>query len=181
MPSWQMLMVRGAVAVVFGLVAMTWRMETAVLLVLVWGVWAVCDGVALLAQSLMGRVKDGRWWAVAVGVIAVVVGVLAVARPGLATVTLTWLLGAWAIVRGGVELVTALSVSGGHRWLLLAGGALSIVIGLLFVLNPGGAAVALAFLLGLLAVGWGVLYLVTALQLRRELRATGPAHPPLPA
>ena len=180
MPSWQMLMVRGAVAVVFGLVAMTWRMETAVLLVLVWGVWAVCDGVALLAQGLMGKVKDGRWWAVAVGVIAVVVGVLAMARPGMAAVTLTWLLGAWAILRGGFELIAALGVSGASRWLLLGGGALSLLIGLVFVLNPGGAAVALAFLLGLLAVGWGVLHLVTAFELRRELRATGPSHP-LPA
>ena len=180
MPSWQMLMVRGTVAVVFGLVAMTWRMETAVVLVLVWGVWAVCDGVALLAQAFTGEATDGRWWAVAVGVIALVVGVLAVARPGLAAVTLTWLLGAWAIVRGGVEMLAGVSVSGRHRWLLLGGGTLSILIGLLFVLNPGGAAVALAFLLGVLAVGWGIVYLATGFELRRELRAAGPSHP-LPA
>ena len=180
MPGWQMVMVRGAVAVVFGLVAMTWRMETAVVLVLIWGVWAVCDGVSLLAQAFTGKVQDGRWWAVTLGVIAVLVGVLAIVRPGLAAVTLTWLLGAWAIVRGALEMLVALGLSGRYRWFLLAGGTLSIVIGLLFVLNPGGAAVALAFLLGLLAVGWGIVYLSTGFALRRELRSTGPSHP-LPA
>jgi uncharacterized membrane protein HdeD (DUF308 family) len=180
LPSWQMLMVRGVLAVVFGVVAMTWRVETAAVLVVIWGVWAVCDGVSLLVQAFTRRTDGARWWAAGVGLIAVVAGLLAIARPGMAAVTLTWLLGIWAIARAGLEALGARHVSGSPRWLLLAGAGLSMLIGVLFVVNPGEAAVALTFLLGLTAVVWGVVYLINGFTVRRELQSTGPGHP-LPA
>jgi uncharacterized membrane protein HdeD (DUF308 family) len=179
-PSWQMLMVRGAVAIIFGVVAITLRVETAVVLVLLWGVWALCDGISLLAQAFTGRAERGRWWAVAMGVVAVLAGLLAISSPGVAAVTFTWLLGIWVIARAGFETLAAFSVSGGPRLLLLGGAAFSMLIGILFVLNPGEAAVALTFLLGVLALAWGVVYVINGFEVRRELRSTGPEHP-LPA
>jgi uncharacterized membrane protein HdeD (DUF308 family) len=180
LPSWQMLTVRGLLAVVFGVVAMTWRVETAAVLVVVWGVWAVCDGIALLAQAFTGRAEGARWLAAGVGLVAVLAGLLAIARPGMAAVTLTWLLGIWAIARAGLEALGARHVSGGPRWLLLAGAGLSMLIGVLFVANPGEAAVALTFLLGLTAVVWGVVYLINGFTVRRELQSTDSGDP-LPA
>ena len=48
--SWKMLLVRGAVAVVFGIVAVAWPDTTIIVLVVLWGIWALVDGIGLAAQ-----------------------------------------------------------------------------------------------------------------------------------
>ena len=66
------------------------------------------------------------------------------------------------------------------RWLLVLSAALSILLGILFVANPGAGAVGIAVLLGVTALIWGITLIAVGLSVRRGL--PGPAHTsPTPA
>ena len=100
--------------------------------------------------------------------IALVVALVAIFRPGVAASAVTWLLGIWLLVRGLFELVGAFSSTvSAPRWLLVLGALLDLVLGWLFVTNPGESAKAVAFVIGILAIAWGLVFVVLALATRR--------------
>jgi uncharacterized membrane protein HdeD (DUF308 family) len=180
--SWKAMVVRGAVGIVFGVVALVWPIQTVITLALLWGIWALADGISSIGQAFTPEGKDGRVWLVIMGVVALLAGVYAITSPSNAAVVLTWLLGIWLIVRGLFEVFAAFSSSRvAPRWLLLVGAALSLVLGVLFVANPGTAAVTLAVWLGLLAVVWGVVMVVAGIAQHRELPAASDKLAPGPA
>jgi uncharacterized membrane protein HdeD (DUF308 family) len=101
--------------------------------------------------------------------------------PGLTATTLTWILGIWLIMRGVFESVAAFTDRRVvPRWMLVLTGTLSILLGVLFGLNPGAGAVSIAVALGATALLWGVTFIGTGLSVRRTLRA-GEAQEHCPA
>jgi uncharacterized membrane protein HdeD (DUF308 family) len=167
--SWKMQVVRGAVGIVFGILAIAWPIETAKTLMLLWGFWALLEGISLLVQAFQSKTQGSRLGRAVLGVIAVVVAFFAIFSPGVTAQTLTWLVGIWLIIRGLFEVLTAFSSYRlTPRWLLLVGAALSILLGVFFVANPGRGAVGIAVWLGLMALCWGVVFVVTGFVLRRE-------------
>ncbi len=167
--SWKVLVVRGALGIVFGLVAMIWPVETLLTLVILWGIWALVDGISSIAAAF--GVEGGLPKTVLIlsGVIAILVAVFAIFRPGVAGTALTWILGIWLIVRGVIDAVAALTGRlPGSKALSLVAAAISILAGIIFVANPGGAAVAVAFWLGLLALLWGAAFVALGLWSRSK-------------
>jgi uncharacterized membrane protein HdeD (DUF308 family) len=171
--GWKMLVVRGVIGIVFGILAIVWPLETAVALALLWGFWALMDGVGLLVQAFRPEGRGSRIWLVLMGVIALAAAFFAIFSPAVTAKALTWILGIWLIVRGVFEAVGAFTRNlTTPRWLLLLSAALSILLGILFVANPGAAAVGIAVFLGVVALMWGAVFVLGGLALRREL--TGP-------
>ncbi|MFC4785968.1 HdeD family acid-resistance protein [Nocardioides sp. MAHUQ-72] len=187
--GWKLLVTRGAIAIVFGIVAVARPSETATALALLWGIWAIADGVGSLAQAFSpGAESSARWLLVAMGVIALLAGIVAVTSPAVTAVTLTWILGLWLMVRGVFELFGAVSsTTTVPRGLLVLTGLIDLFLGALFAANPGRSATGIAVLLGLVALLWGVVFLAVGLWVRRERNAhpgpgsVGPAGagPPL--
>jgi uncharacterized membrane protein HdeD (DUF308 family) len=177
--SWKLLMVRGVLAILFGIVAVAWPVNTAIALAIVWGFWALVDGIGSFAQAFDGDSPgSARLLHVLMGVIALIAAFFALFSPGVAAVTLTWILGIWLIVRGLFEVAGAFaSTPAGPRWLLLLGAAVDFVLGALFVANPGAGVVGIAVVLGLTAMVWGVVFLVTGFIVRKEASTASP-HPP---
>jgi uncharacterized membrane protein HdeD (DUF308 family) len=118
-------------------------------------------------------VETGHWWALALrGVIAILFGLAALLRPGIALEALILLFGAYALVDGAFAIV---GVFGGTRsrtprWLLFAEGVVSILAGLIALFLPILTAVALYFLIIAWAIVTGVAEIATAIRLRREIR-----------
>ncbi|GAA2141663.1 HdeD family acid-resistance protein [Nocardioides koreensis] len=168
--GWKALVARGGVALVFGILAMAWPLETATALALLWGLWAIADGFGSLAQGFWpGAGSGSRWLLVAMGAIALIAGIVAVTSPKVTAVALTWILGIWLIARGVFELAAAATSSTTvPRGLLALAGLVDLVLGILFAANPGKGAVGIAFLLGLVAFAWGAVLLLMGLWLRRE-------------
>lgn len=168
--SWKLLVVRGAVAVVFGIVAVAWPDTTIVVLVVLWGIWALVDGIGLVAQAFSsGASRNQRVLFGLMAVVALVVALLAITRPSMAASAVTWILGIWLLVRGLFELVGAFTTTTSTpRWLLVLGALLDLVLGALFVANPGESAVAVAVVLGVIAVVWGAVFIALGLLLRRR-------------
>lgn len=171
--AWTYLVLRGVVGIVFGVVAMVWPQSTATALAFLWGVWALADGFgSLLQASQPADSRGSRWWLIVTGVLAMAAGVIAVTSPAMTAVALTWVLGIWLVLRGVIEVVAAFGSSSGlPRGLLLLGAALSVLLGVLFVANPGGAVVGLSVLLGLTALAWGLVFTGFGLWVRREANA----------
>jgi uncharacterized membrane protein HdeD (DUF308 family) len=177
--SWQMLLARGAVAVVFGIVAIAWPISTAITLVVLWGVWALMDGVSSLVQAMRPGPGIARALLALSGVVALGAAFLAILRPVSAAVALTWIVGIWLIARGVLGLILASSASSSAlRWFTVAGAGLDLLLGALFAANPGRSAVGISAVLGIIALLWGLVFLVLALMLRKEVM---PLEAPPPA
>ncbi|HSE72296.1 MAG TPA: HdeD family acid-resistance protein [Nocardioidaceae bacterium] len=171
--GYRLLIVRGILGIIFGVVAMAWPVETIVVLAVLWGIWALVDGIGAIVQAFSPETTVGRVWLVVMGAVGIIAGLFGMFSPQLAATVLTWVLGIWLVVRGLFELFGAFSSSReAPRWLLVTGGGLSVVLGALFVANPGASAVAIAFWLGLVALAWGIVLLVVGFVVRHELHGT---------
>lgn len=175
---WTSLAIRGLIGIAFGVVAMVWPDETVVVVVVLWGCWALLDGLMTVGFGLFVPGAGAKVFVILVGVVSLVVAFFALVRPGMAAATLTWFLGIWLVVRGVFELVAAFHASGSSsRWGLVLGGVLDGVIGLLFVFNPGTAALSIAFLIGLLAFLWGAAFVGLAFIARHAAQTQAPGAP----
>ena len=176
--NWKLSVMRGVLGIVFGIVAMVWPVETIVTLVVLWGIWALVDGISALAGAFRAEGGLATTVLALTGVLALVVAFFAIFRPGMTGTALTWLLGIWLIVRGVIDAVATIAgYLPGSKLLSFLGAGLSIVAGVIFVANPGGAAVAVAFWVGLIALLWGVVFLVVGLITRSKLDDAQPVAP----
>jgi len=156
----------GALSVVFGLIASLWPLSTVVTLVVVWGVYALLDGVLSLIHVVQGRTTN-RALGVVMGILGVLAGLVAIFHPISSAVALTWVLGLWLVARGVVQIVDAFGQDRpGSRWMTVLAGAAFAVAGLIVILNAGEAALGISLWMGVLAVVWGLLLLGAGLALR---------------
>ncbi len=106
-----MLLVRGGIAFLFGVVVSNQPGASADSLMTLFGLWAVAEGAATIRQAY-ARVDqshriEARPILLVLGGVAVVAGIVAVLGLGLSSATLTWVLAAWLLVRVGFEVVAA--------------------------------------------------------------------------
>ena len=167
--TWKVLVARGVMGLVFGIVALAWPGETVAAFVILCGIWALVDGVGSLVEGF-GTAGGPRWLHLLMGLASLVVAFFAIFSPSMTASALTWLVGIWLIVRGVFELAAAALGSGlTGRGFLVASGLVDLVLGVLFTANPGRAAVGIAWLLGLVAIAWGLVFLVIGLVVRQQL------------
>jgi uncharacterized membrane protein HdeD (DUF308 family) len=112
-----------------------------------------------------------NWWLILLrGIAAVIFGVLTFAWPGVTLLTLVMLYGAFALVDGALALVAA--IMGGQpapRWWLALVGLLGLVAGLITLALPGITAVILLYCIAFWAIAIGVMQIVGAIRLRKEI------------
>jgi uncharacterized membrane protein HdeD (DUF308 family) len=182
--NWWMIAVRGVVAILFGLVAWIWPGITVLALVILFGAYALVDGIFALVAAFRGGTGGSRVWFAVMGVAGVAAGVLAFAWPGVTALVLLMLIAAWAVVTGVFEIVAALSlrreIEG--EWWYVAGGAISVLFGFLLFIWPVSGALAVVWLIGLFSILFGAALVVTAFRLRHLAAAprpggTAPASP----
>jgi uncharacterized membrane protein HdeD (DUF308 family) len=175
--NWGMLLVRGIIAVLFGLAAMIWPGITAVALAVLWGIWALIEGVVDLVAAFQ-KGATGRGWKITFGVISILAGLIAIIHPFDVAVVLTWILGIWFIVAAIFQGVGAFaSTRTQPRWMLLLSAVLSLVIGILFVAKPGVGVLSIVLWIGVVAIIWGIVLIIAAFSARRlgkEIDAASP-------
>jgi len=109
-----------------------------------------------------------NWGAIALrGVIAVLLGVIAVVWPGPTVGVLVILLGAFALVEGVTNVVAG--VRGREGW-AIAEGVISVVVGIVIVVWPAITALVLLYIVATWAIITGIVRIVAAIQLRRVVR-----------
>lgn len=122
-------------------------------------------------QSMVALLAS-RWWMLALrGVLAILFGLTALLWPAATLDALVWLFGAYAAVDGIFALVAALTgdAQPTPRWWLILAGIVGIAIGVLTFVWPGVTALALLYLIAAHAIVIGMLHIVAAIQLRKEI------------
>ena len=171
---WRLMALRGAIAVVLGVLALFWPLATLFTLVLVFAAYCVVDAIASTVLAVRGarRRRRGWWWPALNAVIALGAAAVAALYPGLTMFAFVVMLTVWALINGVVSIVGAFRVDARHgRWWLLTGGTVSVVLGVLLLLVPGAGLYALTWMFGFYALMAGATYLGLALRLRIRQRA----------
>jgi uncharacterized membrane protein HdeD (DUF308 family) len=167
--NWWALVLRGLFAVLLGITAFAWPGITLGALVLLYGAFALADGVFAIASAVVGRTQGTPWWALLVeGLVGIAVGVITFLWPGITALALLYLIAAWAVVTGCLEIVAAIRLRKEIRgeWLLALSGILSVVFGVALVVNPGAGALAVLWLIGAYAIFSGSLLIALGFRLR---------------
>jgi uncharacterized membrane protein HdeD (DUF308 family) len=169
--NWWLLLLRGIIAILFGVLAFALPGLTLVTLVLLYGAFALADGLIAIAVAIMGGGDaSARWWLAAVGIAGVVFGILTFIWPGMTALVLLVFIATWAIVLGIFEIVGAIKLRKeiDNEWLMILNGALSILFGVVLLVWPGAGALALVWLIGLFAILFGIIYITLAFKLRQH-------------
>jgi uncharacterized membrane protein HdeD (DUF308 family) len=166
---WWAIALRGAVAILFGVLAFAWPGLTLSALILLFGAYAVVDGVAAIVMGIKEYGERERWWATLLGgIVSLGAGIITFLMPGITTLTLLTVIAIWAIFRGILEIVAAIRLR--HviqgEWLLGLGGALSILFGLFMLAFPGAGALAVVWWIGAYAVALGIMLVALGFRAR---------------
>ena len=164
--SWWSFAMRGALALLFGLGALSYPGLTVLVLIIFFGVYALIDG---LTAVMMG-IGEKKWFVyLLLGLISVAAGVFAIARPGATALALLWLIGIWAVVKGVTEIAAAIQIRKEieGEWAIALSGVLSILFGVFVLARPGAGALALVWLIAIYAFAHGILELMLGFKLRR--------------
>src|ERR1700749_5044628 len=105
---WAWVIYRGVVAFLFGLLAFARPAAATLTLVLAFGGYAFVGGVAAIATALRpDRARGTRDLLLLDGLVGVSVAALSLRWPERVAVTSAWIVGAWAVATGALELANA--------------------------------------------------------------------------
>jgi uncharacterized membrane protein HdeD (DUF308 family) len=170
--SWRAMMLRGILAVLFGVLALALPGVTIGVLVLLFGAFVLLDGFFAFTAGLRThreQNEDKRWGILLMeGVAGILVGLFTFLSPGITLAFLLAIVAAWAIITGVIEIWAAVQLRAsikGEIFLALSG-VLSILLGIFVLAQPAISALAFTMLLGAYAVFFGILLLALSLRLR---------------
>ncbi|HEX8789635.1 MAG TPA: DUF308 domain-containing protein [Polyangiaceae bacterium] len=167
-PSGWAMVLRGVIAVVFGVIVMRSPGLAAAAFVIVFAVYAFVDaGMDFFVAARRGRAGLKWGWYLFEGIVSVALGVLALALPGMTILLAVLLIGIRALVLGILELAAAFSSRAivESRWLIGLAGAVSILFGILLLARPTAGAVAVLWMVGAYALVFGVVLFALGLRM----------------
>ena len=169
---WWLIALRGALGVLFGIIALVMPVATILALVLLFAAYMLVDGGFALYAAYQASRQRKKWGLLLLqGLANVAAGIVAVLWPGLTVLAFVILLAAWTIVSGCLQLAAAFRIDEGRWWLAL-GGVASLVFGVLLIAAPLIGAVVLTWWIGAWAIVFGAFLLVAAFRLRSHRSVT---------
>lgn len=175
---WWMLGLRGLAAVIFGVLAFVWPGMTLVSLVFLFGAFALVNGVLALVHAFSAPKGYPRFGGLIFeGLVSIAAGILAFIWPGLTALALLVLIAAWAIATGVTEIALAIKLRKvlTGEWRLVLAGILSLIFGVLILIQPTAGALAVVWWIGAFALLFGILLIALAFRVRRWGSFTAPA------
>jgi len=171
------LLIRGIIAVLFGLFALFMPGTTLHTFILVFGGFAILDGIISIISSLTKIKEEHNWWYLLMqGVLSMLIGGLVIRAPFLTEILVVIYIAIWMIAIGALEIVTAVRLHKmikGELWYVLSG-VISILAGVIILYNPTGGLWTLTWLIGINAVLFGIIFIVMGFRLGRFIRSLKP-------
>jgi uncharacterized membrane protein HdeD (DUF308 family) len=165
--NWWALVLRGVAAIVFGILSYIWPGITFTVLVLLFGAYALWDGVFALVGAFRTQ-GDRRWSLILEGIVGIGAGLLTFFWPQAATFALIYIIAGWAVATGILEIIAAIrlreEIEG--EWVLLLSGLLSVLFGIAIAIWPAAGLLAVTWIIGAYAILFGILLVVLGFRLR---------------
>ncbi len=163
--KWWVLLIRGILLIIVGLLAfaspITW--------VIFIGVGMLIDGMAMLLSGFSDQpAGQSSWPLIIIGVLGLLAGLIVLWNPALGGITLTYVIAAWAVVVGILEIISAIRLREeiDNEWWLILTGILAVIFGILVFTNVLAGIVTIAFVFGIFAIVIGILSIVLAFRVR---------------
>ena len=175
---------RGVVAVILGLVTFAWPGITLAGLVLMFGAYALLDGIVGIAGAWHAIRSHDRWFAPLIeGIAGLLAAMVTVILPAITALALVFIIAAWSLVTGVFEIVAAVRlrkhITG--EWLLALSGVVSILFGMLLMIAPAAGALAIALWFGVYVFIFGVIMIGLGIRLRHWRLPGTESSIPLPS
>jgi uncharacterized membrane protein HdeD (DUF308 family) len=157
--TWWVFLVGGLASVAFGVLAFANPWLALFVLAAFFAASILVDGAFNILGALQHREKDGWWVMLLMGLLGVLVGGFALWHPPISMLALVYIVAFQAIMLG-VFLVTLgykVRKATTREWILYAAGGLSILFGVLVVVNPLAGAVSIVYLIACWALVVGAL------------------------
>jgi len=177
--NWGWIVLRGVAAVLFGILAFALPGITLAALVIVWGAYALADGILALIAAYRVRDQGKPFWSlVIVGLLGIAAGIVTFIWPGMTALLLLMFIAAWAVVMGIFQIIAAIRLRKEiqNEWLLGLSGVLSVLFGIIMFVQPGAGALAVIWVIGAYAIVFGALLIWLGLRLKKRSESrTSPA------
>jgi len=166
---WWVVLLRGVIAVIFGLMAFAWPHLTIATLVLLFGWYALIHGISSMVAAIGYRPEAGNRLLLALeGVVGIWAGIVTLRSPTATAVVLIFFVWVWAIATGILRIAEAIRLRKairGEVWLALSG-VVTVVFGLMLLLRPVAGLIALAWVIAAYALLLGLFEILLGLELR---------------
>jgi uncharacterized membrane protein HdeD (DUF308 family) len=166
---WWIILLRGSIAILFGIAVIALPGLALLVAAAFIAAYLLIDGIIAVAVAIQERNVASRWWILLIeGIIGIIVGILAFIWPGRTLLVVIYLIAIWAILTGIAELASAFMMgrSLAQEWMLAIGGIISIILGVLFFVDPINALYTILLIVGIYAIIFGVLLIIRAIRFR---------------
>jgi uncharacterized membrane protein HdeD (DUF308 family) len=166
---WWVPVLRGVVAIIFGIMAFAYPGLTLAVLVILFGAWVLVDGIFRIIGAIGHRSSDPDWgWQLVIGILGIIIGFLTFHAPAITALALVIYIAAWALMIGVSEIVIAIKLRQEIKgeWFLILMGVVSILFAIMLLWNPLPGALALVWLIASYAIVFGVLGIIFGFRLR---------------
>ncbi len=176
--SWWLFAIRGFAAIAFGVLALVWPGLTLVVLIALFAVYALVDGVSLLVSLARGGARRRPGWMVGImGVVGIAAGVVAIVWPGITALALLYVVAFWSIALGILQLWAAITLRreiAGELWMAI-GGAIAIIFGLYLAIFPGSGLLSVIWVLAIWSIVFGISSVLLATRVREHAERWTPS------
>lgn len=180
--NWWVLLLRGVVAVIFGLLVFARPGPSLSVLLLLFGAFAMADGLLGTWTAITHREDHENWILLLIGgLVGIGIGALTLFYPGITALGLLFYIAIWAMTTGVIEIVAAIrlrkQIQG--EWRLVAAGLLSVGLGTLLIVQPGAGVLGLLWLIASFALVFGLSLIALSFKLKDFAKHAGHAqgHP----
>jgi len=167
--NWWLMLLRGLVAIGFGVLVFAKPQISLLALVYLFGVFVLVDGILGVSVAVHGRNELDSWGVLLLwGLLGIGVGVLAFVRPDITALALLFYVALWAIATGILEIAAAIRLREviKNEWLLILAGLVSVGFGVWLIARPEAGAQAVLWAIGAYAILLGVLLVLFAFKIR---------------
>jgi uncharacterized membrane protein HdeD (DUF308 family) len=178
---WGWVVLRGVVAILFGLLAFSRPGVMSLTLLMLFAAYAFVGGISAIIAAAKRERAGASWGALMIdGILGIAVAVVAVLWPASALIAFVWVLAAWALITGALEVTSAITLRKviEHEWAMGLAGLATIALGVIMLMRPVIGAVAVVWWLGAYALVFGALMLVVGFRLRSAAHGHG-GHAPM--
>jgi uncharacterized membrane protein HdeD (DUF308 family) len=162
--GWWVFLVRGLAAILFGLFTFSTPGVTLAVIIGFLAAWMLIDGVGTLYHAIKGPAERQGAWFWLDGIVSILAAAAILFAPGLASITLVYVVGFWTIAIGIFRLIVAFRIGSILLGLL---GAVAVFFGVWLIVNPGEGLLALIWIIGFEAILMGGMLLAFAFRLRK--------------
>ena len=175
--NWWVVLLRGLLAITFGVLTWVQPGISLVMLVSLFSVYVMVDGLFGVFAAITGRSKHEDFWLLLLwGLVGIGAGILTLMVPDLTALALLFYIAAWAIATGVLQILGAIRLRRliqGEWWFILCG-LLSVIFGGLLLAQPAAGALAVLWLIGAYAIIFGLLLVILAFKVHAFAKHTQP-------